>query len=217
MAELKKMIHSLQAENEKLRQEVASRKRKISSSSSSSEEDLAGEGGLPEVVIIEPSQSKDLKWRLIESCLPLSSNEGFLNILSDHEGREILSRILDEEIRRFTMDDPNIDLDTSATGKGVTRPTRNLASRIVHALFSDTYIGHFKVYDPRTNYKQKTGTAMHEEVYIWLESVVMASIGDFHRLRDRENLFKWEEFLSLDLRLVWRWTRSNIAKKKRKN
>ncbi len=221
LEKMMELIRKLQEENVNLRKQLTSKEKKRKASSSSSEpgEDVEepeqGGKAQEEVVIIEADQPKDLKWRIIESAIPLSSNEGFLNILGDGEGREILSKILDEEIRRFALLEA-ISFDTSATAKGEPRLSRTFASKLVHVLFSEHYIFTYKFYDRRENYKQKPGTAMHEEVYTWLESVVTESIKEFHRVRDRENPFNWDEFLVNDLRIVWRWTRSNITKKRNK-
>ncbi len=216
------MIQELRAENQELRKKLESsggKKRKLSSSSEDEAE--KGEERAPataanepvEVVIIDEGQTKDMKWRLIEAAVPLSSNEGFLNVLADEEGRDIMSKLLDQDIRRLALFE-GIEFDTTPTEKGETRPTRQLASSLIHAIFSNDYIEAYKFYDPRENYKQKEGTAMAEEVYVWFESVITESVAEVHRMRGRDNPFVWDEFLSLDLRTVWRWTRSNITKSK---
>ncbi len=57
--------------------------------------------------------------------------------------------------------------------------------------------------------------AMTEQIYLWLEEAMMRIADAYFRAHRKDNVFKWAEFVS-KLRIVWRWTRSNIKKAKRR-
>ncbi len=162
-----------------------------------SDAETEAEAHLPSRIILDfPAEASSIKYNKIEQALPLNTNEEFENILSDTDGQECLDRIIDQIIvEELTSDN---------------KRKKRWISKVVHTLFSNYYITRFKVYYGRENYTQKAGTAMEKGVFDWLEASVMSTI---RALGLDEDTYSWRKFV-LKMRDVWRYTRSNVKKRK---
>ena len=163
-----------------------------------SDAETEAEAHLPSRIILDfPAEASSIKYNKIEQALPLNTNEEFENILSDTDGQECLDRIIDQIIVEELTSDNN-------------ERKKRWISKVVHTLFSNYYITRFKVYYGRENYTQKAGTAMEKGVFDWLEASVMSTI---RALGLDEDTYSWRKFV-LKMRDVWRYTRSNVKKRK---
>ncbi len=169
-------------------------------------EDTDSDGGSPEVVLSDPEMSPEEKYEAVLAALPLSSNEGFLNVLQDKDGPNCLMWILQLTLNKAVVEEGATYDTTSASSV--------LASKIIHTLFSIEYVKQFKVFDPRENYTQQEGTAMERDIYMWMMSAMEAITAEFYSNFGMENKFKWSEFFP-KFRNVWTWTRSNNSDNRR--
>ncbi len=158
------------------------------------------------VVISDPAMSYEQKYEAVESALPVSNNEAFLNIIQDKDGPNCLIWILQLALNKSVAEE-GATYDTTSTSSV-------LASKVIHTLFSIDYVKKYKVYDPRENYTQQEGTAMVEDVYTWLMTAMTAITIEFYNNFQMENKFKWAEFFP-KFRNVWTWTRSNNSDQRR--
>ncbi len=147
-------------------------------------------------IIDFPAEALHVKYNKIEAALPLNYNEEFDNILGDADGRKALDMIVD-----------NIIIEEVSSDDEERR--KRWISKVAHTLFSNDYMEDYKVYDERTNYKQKVGTAMSKEIYDWLVESVTSTL-DSQSLND---VWPWKVILK-KLRDVFRYTRSNVKKRR---
>ena len=149
------------------------------------------------VILDFPEEPSHVKYNKIEAALPLNSNEEFAQILADEDGPRALDMILDnlivEEITSETDEDKKKKSPLWWLGKPI------------HAIFSNEYMENNKVYDSRANYKQKAGTAMTEEIYLWLEKSITSTIES----QGLSEEFPWKRIIN-KLRDIFRYTRCNV-------
>ncbi len=204
------MVLNLKKENEDLRKKLAKKKRArtSSSSSSSSSEDEEGNKGDPKGFRLDAMLKRTYKKKAIKQALPFDSNEAMQSVIEDKDGDTILRHLFQAAVKE-AIEKEEGTYDTAMR-------SRVLAHKIVRTLFSDTYLGRYKFFNPRPAYRQAQGTAMAQNVYEWFRDVVSDLASAYYAERQQQNRFDWEELL-VKLRQVWTWDRNNIRKRKQRN
>ncbi len=150
--------------------------------------------------IVLTGMSVEEKYDIVTRALPLDSNIAFTSVLSDPNGPQCL---------RWALE---LALNRAVAAEGVTYDTASeksaLASKVIHILFSISYVKQYKSWDPRDDYVQTEGTAMHGDVYNWLRDSMESITTEFYNNFQMATMFVWEEFYKM-FRKVWRWTKSN--------
>ncbi len=171
------------------------------------QEEVDPEDDADEIVIEDPSLPYEAKYEAVLAALPLNTNKAFQNVLEDNDGPNCLLWVLKLTLNKAVAEE-GMSYDTTSTKSA-------LASKVVHSLFSVSYILRYKLYDPRENYVQEPGTCMEENIYTWVKDAMNNITAEFYGNFNMENKFKWVEFFAW-FRKVWRWTRSNNSEGRRR-
>ncbi len=173
----------------------------------SGQQEVDPEEDANQIVIEDPDLPYEAKYNAVRAALPIDTNKAFQNILQDRDGPTCLLWAL-KVILNSAVAEEGITYDTTSTGTA-------LESKVIHGLFSVEYIKAYKNFDPRENYVQEPGTAMEENIYVWLKDAMTSITTEFYATFGLENKFNWVEFF-VKVRKVWRWTRSNNSDGRRR-